>query len=254
MVSTTGFGFFSDFALVHQWSRQLWDGVYTGQHLYPFLALFAPISLLPVDVAAAIFLALMLGSVVFTLKRDSLRWILFVPLLQSHLPGPAGSAILAGVPCRAPCRVGAAYPQTTAACFLCCPGCLPVGATSWSSLAATVALHVPFLILRPRGRWNGCGCFRSMDKTGITRDPRTPPRSGSIIFSAWVIPFAACLLILLVFMRRKNLEGVLFLANPLMVPVRLLAADGRHLQDGHPTLLACPGWRRGSCRRTGRMA
>ncbi len=200
---------------MHQWSRQIWAGVYTGQHLYPFLVLFAPVSLLPVDLAAAIFFVLMLVSVVFTLKRDSLRWIFFVPLLQSLYLGQLDPLFWLVYRAERP----ALWALLTLKPQLLIPALPRVFASKRNVLeflGATVALHAPFLILRPTWPLEWIRLISAYAQNRITRIPHSTT-SASIVFSAWVVPFAALLLVL-VLMRRKNLEGAFFLANPFMFP------------------------------------
>jgi membrane protein implicated in regulation of membrane protease activity len=50
--------------------------------------------------------------------------------------------------------------------------------------------------------------------------------SAAIIFSDWLLPFAAGL-VLLVLLRRKSLEGALFLANPALLPYNYSLLMGR---------------------------
>ena len=215
MVSTSGFGFFSDFAVIHRWAGLAWQGIYVGQYPYPLMALLAPISLAPVDIAAAVCLGLAILALVIALKREALYWVFFVPVLQTLFLGqldvffwliyrsnrPAVWALLS------------LKPQ-----FL-----LPTLPRIFASkrnlgefLAALTVLHVPFLLIRPSWPIEWIGFLAGYGQNRLTRVP-APTASGAILQSAWILPFAAAIFIL-VFLRRKNLEHALFLANPGLMP------------------------------------
>ncbi len=148
MVSTGGFGFFSDFAVIYRWAGQLWGGVYVGQYPYPLIALLSPISLLPLDALAVGCLFLMLVALVVALKRDAPYWVFFVPVLQSLFLGQLD--IFFWLIYRSK-RPGVWALLTLKPQFL-----LPALPRIFASrrnfvefMAASVVLHVPFLIIRP---------------------------------------------------------------------------------------------------------
>jgi hypothetical protein len=82
-------------------------------------------------------------------------------------------------------------------------------------LAAALGLHLPFMLLRPRwpAEWLNFVAHYQNRVAEITQSTV----SGQIVLSWWVLPFAA-LLIGLVVLRRRNLEGATFLINPLLLP------------------------------------
>jgi hypothetical protein len=177
--------------------------------------LFAPISLLPLEPAAIACLALMLAGVVFTLRRDSVYWIFFVPLLQCLYLGQLDPFFWLIYRSERP----ALWALLSLKPQLLVPA-LPRVFASRRNLAeflvAVIVLHAPFLMLRPTWPVEWFRLLSGYDQNRITGIPHSTT-SGSIIFSAWIVPFVVCLLVL-AWMRRKNLEGVIFLANPFMFP------------------------------------
>ena len=176
------------------------------------------------DLAAGIFLTLMLAAVVFVLKRDSLYWIFFVPLLQGLYLGQPDALFWLAYRSERP----ALWALLSLKPQLLLPA-LPRVFASRRNLAeflgAVIVLHAPFLILRPSWPLEWFRFLSSYDQNRITTIPHSTT-SASIMFSIWVVPFAACLLGLL-WIRRKNLEGVVFLANPFTFPYDYTLLLGR---------------------------
>ncbi|MFH1184767.1 MAG: hypothetical protein V1755_06965 [Chloroflexota bacterium] len=201
--------------MLHAWAGQIWGGVYVGQYPYPLIASLAPISFLPLDLAAIICLLLMLAAVVFALKRDSLYWIFFVPLLQCFFLGQLDPFFWLIYRSSRP----AVWALLSLKPQLLLPA-LPRVFASKRNLAeflvATLALQVPFLLLRPSWPMEWISFLSGFEQNRITR-VASATTSGSIMSSSWLLPFFACLLVL-VWLRRKNLEGALFLANPILLP------------------------------------
>ena len=65
----------------------MWAGNYTGLYPFPLMVLLAPISRLPLDTAAILWIAACLITLVLVLGRSSLYWMLFVPFLQGIFLG-----------------------------------------------------------------------------------------------------------------------------------------------------------------------
>jgi hypothetical protein len=215
MVSTGGFGFFSDFAEIVRWAGLTWRGQYSGQYPYPLMVLLAPLSLVPVDVAAIVAIVLMLLALVLTLKREARYWVFFVPVLQTLYLGqldiffwllyrsgrPALWALLS------------LKPQLLLPVL---PRLLASRRTAVEFLGATAALHLPFLLIRPSWPAEWVHFLLGFEQNRLTRVPASTT-TGSMLGSPWIIAFAAALVILF-FLRRRNLEGLLFLANPALLP------------------------------------
>lgn len=215
MIATTGFGFFSDFAVIHRWAGLIWQGQYSGQYPYPLMVLLAPIGLAPVDAAAVVWLLLMFVALVLSLKRETFYWIFFVPLLQTLFLGQLDVFLWLVYRSNRPAlwALLSLKPQ-----FL-----LPALPRIFASkrnlgefLAAAAALHVPFLLIRPSWPVEWIQFLSGYGQNRLTRVPSSTA-SASIILSAWIIPFAAAV-ITLFFLRRKNLEHLLFAANPALLP------------------------------------
>jgi hypothetical protein len=186
------------------------------------MVLLAPISLLPLDLAAAVWFAACLGIVVWLLRKSSLLWILFVPFLQGMFLGqidpffwlvyrskrPAVWALLSLKPQLLPVAL---------------PNILASKRNAMEFLVAAAALHIPFLLVRPTwpGDWLN---FLSGYQNRVTEITASTV-SGQIVLSWWALPFAV-LLIGLVALRRKNLEGAVFLINPFLIPYDYLLLMG----------------------------
>jgi hypothetical protein len=148
MVSTSGFGFFSDFARIYGWAGELWNGTYVGLYPYPLMALMAPLSRLPLNPLAAICLALMLVALVLSLKRQTLYWIFFVPVLQTLFLGQFDIFFWLAYRSKRP----AVWALLTLKPQLLVPALPRILASRRNLLefvAASAVLHVPFLLVRP---------------------------------------------------------------------------------------------------------
>lgn len=209
-----GFGFFSDFALIHRWAGQTWTGSYTGLYPYPLMLFLAPISRLPVDTAAVLWIAACLIILVLVLGRNSLYWMLFVPFLQGIFLGQIDPFFLPVYRSNRP-AVWALLSLKPQLLLLALPKILSSRRNAVEFLAATLGLHLPFLLLRPR--WPLEWLDFIADYQNRVAEITQSTVSGQIVSSWWVLPFAA-LLIGLVVWRRKNLEGLTFLINPLLLP------------------------------------
>lgn len=82
-------------------------------------------------------------------------------------------------------------------------------------ITAVFLLHLPFLLIRPMWPLEWIE-FVSTYQNRLTTILHTTV-SGEILSSAWVLPFSVFLLAL-VFLQKKNLDRILFLANPLLLP------------------------------------
>jgi hypothetical protein len=215
MVATTGFGFFSDFAVIHRWAGLIWQGQYSGQYPYPLMVLLAPIALVPVDAAAAVWLALMILALVLSLKRDALYWIFFVPLLQTLFLGQLDVFFWLVYRSQRP-AVWALLSLKPQFLLPALPRIFASKRNLGEFLAASAALHVPFLLIRPSWPAEWMQFLAGWGQNRLTRVPSSTA-SGSIILSAWIVPFAAALIILFV-LRKKNIDHLLFLANPALLP------------------------------------
>ncbi|HEY5901218.1 MAG TPA: hypothetical protein VIU39_01610 [Anaerolineales bacterium] len=240
MVSMHGFGFFSDFALIYQWAQRLWSGEYTGLYPYPLMVLFAPVTLLPIDVAAALWLATILVIFVVSLKRESLYWIFFVPALQLLYLGQLDPLFWLAWRARRPAlwSLLTLKPQLLP---LALPQILSSKRNALEFTAATLALHLPFLILRPSWPTEWVA-YLSKYGNRLTIVPLATV-TAPIILSWLVFPFAVCLLLLYV-SRHANLTGILFLANPVFVPYNYFLLAGAVSRIAIPLswLAAWAGW------------
>ncbi len=214
MVSTTGFGPFSDLAVIYRWAAEIWKGNYTGLYPYPLMVLLSPLTLLPLDVVAILWLAAMLVIMVVTLKRESLYWMFYIPFLQGLFLGQIDLFFWLAYRSKRP-AIWALLSLKPQLLLLVLPRLLTDKRKILEFLAAVAVLHVPFLILRPAWpvEWLG---FLSTYQNRMTEIPGTTV-SGQILFSPWALPFLA-LILLLGFFRRKNVEAAFFLANPFLLP------------------------------------
>jgi hypothetical protein len=215
MVSTTGFGLFSDFAEIIRWAGLTWQGQYSGQYPYPLMVLLSPLALLPVEVAAVVVAVLMILAIVLSLKRKSLYWIFFVPLLQTLYLGQLDVFFWLLYRARRPAlwALLSLKPQLLLPVL---PRILASRRNAGEFLAALAALHLPFLVLRPSWPAEWFHFLLGFEQNRLTRVPASTT-SGSILVSPWIIAFAAALALLFV-LRRKNIEGLLFLVNPALLP------------------------------------
>ena len=200
----------------------MWAGHYTGLYPFPLMLALAPISRLPVDVAAGVWFIACLGILVWILRRSSLYWILFVPFLQSMFLGQLDPLFWLIYRSKRP-AVWALLSLKPQLLLPALPGIFSSRRNFVEFAAASLALHVPFLLLRPSwpAEWLR---FLSSYQNRLGEITRTTV-SGEIVFSAGVIPYAL-LLIALVYLRRKNLEASLFLINPLLLPYDYLLLMG----------------------------
>jgi len=214
MVSTTGFGLFSDFSLIHKWAGEMWAGHYTGLYPFPLMVLLAPLSRLPVDVAAGAWFVASLAILVWMLRRSALYWILFVPFLQSTFLGQLDPLFWLIYRSRRP-AVWALLSLKPQLLLPALPGIFSSRRNFAEFVAATLALHVPFLLIRPTwpAEWLDFLAHYQNRLGEITRSTV----SGEIVLSAGVVPYVL-LLAVLVYLRRKNAEAGLFLINPLLLP------------------------------------
>jgi hypothetical protein len=214
MVSTTGFGLFSDFAVLHGWAGEMWAGNYTGLYPFPLMVLLAPISRLPLDTAAVLWIAACLMILVLVLGRSSLYWMLFVPFLQGIFLGQIDPFFLPIYRSKRP-AVWALLSLKPQLLLLALPKIFASRRNTVEFTAAALGLHLPFLLLRPRWplEWLDFIAHYQNRVAEITQSTV----SGQIVLSWWVLPFAA-LLIGFVVWRRKNFEGATFLINPLLLP------------------------------------
>ena len=224
MVSTTGFGFFSDFALIYRWAGEIWQGKYVGQYPYPLILLLAPISLLPLDVVAVLWLITMVVAVVLVLRRESLYWVFFVPFLQVLFLGQLDPIFWLIYRSKRPWlwALLSLKPQLLLAVL---PRLFASRRSLSEFLAGVIVLHLPFLLIRPAWPAEWITFLSTYEQNRLTRVPDATS-SGAIMFSAWVLPFAAALLALFL-LRRANWEGILFLANPALLPYDYSLLMGR---------------------------
>jgi len=215
MVATSGFGFFSDFAVIHRWAGLIWQGTYTGQYPYPLIVLLSPISLVPVDAAAVGWLFLMIVALVIALKRDALYWVFYIPLLQTLFLGQLDVFFWLVYRSKRPAlwALLSLKPQFLLPAL---PRILASKRNLGEFLAASAVLHVPFLLHRPSWPAEWVQFLTAYGQNRLTRVPASTA-SGAILLSAWIIPFAAALVVLFL-LRPKNLEHLLFLANPALMP------------------------------------
>ena len=200
----------------------MWAGHYTGLYPFPLMVALAPMSQLPVDIAAGLWFIACLGILVWILRRSSLYWILFVPFLQSMFLGQLDPLFWLVYRSRRP-AVWALLSLKPQLLLLAIPGIFSSRRNVVEFAAASLALHLPFLLLRPTwpAEWLG---FLSHYQNRVGVITRTTV-SGQIVLSAGVIPYVL-LLAGLVFLRRKNLEGSVFLINPLLLPYDYLLLMG----------------------------
>jgi len=215
MVSANGFGFFSDFAVIYRWAGGIWQGIYVGQYPFPLVVLCAPISLLPLDFAAVLWFSAILLILVLTLKRESLYWMFFAPFLQVLFLGQLDPLFWLIYRSRRP-AVWALLTLKPQFLLPALPRIFASRRTVIEFVAATAALHLPFLLIRPTWPIEWIRFLSTYEQNRLTRVPSATV-SGEILVTFWILPFAACLALLFVF-RRRNLEGLLFLANPLLLP------------------------------------
>jgi hypothetical protein len=186
------------------------------------MVLLAPISLLPIDVAAAAWFVISLAILVWILRSRGLYWILFVPFLQCMFLGQIDPLFWLIYRSKRPAvwALLSLKPQLLLAAV---PGIFSSRKNFIEFAAATLALHVPFLLIRPGwvAEWLS---FLSHYQNRLGEITRTTV-SGEFMFSAWVVPLAL-LLAALIFLRRKNLEASLFLINPLLLPYDYLLLMG----------------------------
>jgi len=192
----------------------MWAGNYTGLYPFPLMVLLAPISRLPLDAAAVLWIAACLITVVLVLGRSSLYWMLFVPFLQGIFLGQIDPFFLPIYRSKRP-AVWALLSLKPQLLLLALPKIFASRRNVVEFLTAAVGLHVPFLLLRPRWpvEWLDFVAHYQNRVAEITQSTV----SGQIVLSWWALPFAV-LLIGLVLWRRKNLEGATFLINPLLLP------------------------------------
>lgn len=200
----------------------MWAGNYTGLYPYPLMALLAPMSLIPLDAAAVLWFAACIGIFVWMLRRAGLYWVFFVPFLQSMFLGQIDPFfwLIFRSPRPAVWALLSLKPQLL---LLALPNILASRRNLGEFLLATLALHVPFLLARPTWpeEWVN---FLSGYQNRLT-EIKASTVSGQIVLSAAVLLFGA-LLAGLVLLRRKNVEGALFLINPLLVPYDYLLMMG----------------------------
>jgi hypothetical protein len=179
------------------------------------MALLAPIALLPVDAIAIVWLIAMVVAVVLTLRRQSLYWIFFVPLLQCLFLGQLDPFFWLIYRSKRPGLLAllSLKPQLLLPAL---PRILASRRNFLEFLIGLMILHVPFLLLRPRWPIEWITYLSSYGQNRLTR-VLSATTSGQIMFSAWLLPFAIALTALL-FLRPKNQEGLLFLANPALLP------------------------------------
>jgi hypothetical protein len=192
----------------------MWAGNYTGLYPFPLMVLLAPVSRLSVDAAAIVWFITCLGILVWILRRNSLYWILFVPFLQNMFLGQLDPLFWLAYRSKQP-AVWALLSLKPQLLLLALPKIIASKRNAVEFTAATLGLHLPFLLLRPRWplEWLDFVAHYQNRVAEITRSTV----SGQIVLSWWVLPFAA-LLIGLVLWRRKSLEGATFLINPLLLP------------------------------------
>jgi hypothetical protein len=192
----------------------MWAGNYTGLYPFPLMVLLAPISRLPLDTAAVLWIAACLITLVLVLGRNSLYWMLFVPFLQGIFLGQIDPFFLPIYRSKRP-AVWALLSLKPQLLLLALPKIFASRRNAVEFTAAALGLHLPFLLLRPRWplEWLDFIAHYQNRVAEITQSTV----SGQIVLSWWVVPFAA-LLIGLVVWRRKNLEGAAFLINPLLLP------------------------------------
>lgn len=224
MVSTTGFGFFSDFSQIYGWAGQIWRGNYVGQYPFPLIFLLAPITLLPLDVVAIVWLIGMIVSLVLVLRRESLYWVFFVPFLQVLFLGQLDPLFWLVYRSRRP-WLWALLSLKPQFLLMILPRIFASRRSLSQFLAGVVALHLPFLLIRPAWPSQWIAFLSSYEQNRLTR-VAAATTSGTILFSAWVIPFAAALIALFL-LRRANWEGILFLANPVLLPYDYSLLMGR---------------------------
>ncbi len=224
MVSTHGFGFFSDFSQIYGWAGEAWRGNYVGQYPFPLILLLAPISLLPLDAVAILWLIVILVSFVLVMRRESLYWIFFVPFLQVLFLGQLDPLFWLVYRSNRP-WLWALLSLKPQFLLMLLPRIFASRRNITQFLAGVVGLHLPFLLIRPVWPAEWIAYLSTYQQNRLTRVPDATA-SGAILFSAWIIPFAAALLVLFL-MRRDNWEGILFLANPALLPYDYSLLIGR---------------------------
>jgi hypothetical protein len=188
------------------------------------MVLFAPISLLPVDVAAVLWFGGALLAVVLNLKKESLYWVFFVPFLKTMYLGQLDPLFWI-IYCANRPAVWALLSLKPQLLLPALPRIFASKRNAVEFFAAALALHVPFLLIRPTWPAEWIRFLAAYEENRLTRVPSTTV-SAAIIFSDWLLPFAVGL-VLLVLLRRKNLEGALFLANPALLPYNYSLLMGR---------------------------
>ncbi len=224
MVSTSGFGFFSDFSQIYGWAGEVWRGNYVGQYPFPLIFLLAPITLLPLDVVAVIWLIIIVASFVLVLRRESLYWVFFVPFLQVLFLGQLDPIFWLIYRSKRP-WLWALLSLKPQFLLMMLPRIFASRRNVSQFLAGAVALHLPFLLIRPAWPAEWIAFLSTYGQNRLTKVPDATS-SGAIFLSLWIIPFAAALLILFL-LRRANWEGILFLANPALLPYDYSLLAGR---------------------------
>ena len=127
----------------------MWAGQYTGLYPFPLMVLLAPISRLPVDAAAVLWFAACMGILVWLLRRQSLYWLLFVPFLQCMFLGQIDPFFWLIYRYKRP-AIWALLSLKPQLLLPALPGIFSSRRNFLEFAAASLALHVPFLIIRPR--------------------------------------------------------------------------------------------------------
>lgn len=224
MVSTNGFGFFSDFSQIYGWAGQIWHGDYVGQYPFPLIFLLAPITLLPLDVVAILWLIVMVLALVLVLRRESLYWVFFVPYLQVLFLGQLDPFFWLIYRSKRP-WLWALLSLKPQFLLMMLPRIFASRKNLSQFLAGIVTLHLPFLLLRPAWPAQWIAFLSTYGQNRLTRVPDATS-SGAIFSTVWIVPFAAALLVLFL-LRRANWEGILFLANPALLPYDYSLLVGR---------------------------
>lgn len=214
MVSTTGFGFFSDFAVMYRWAGEIWKGGYIGLYPYPLMVLLAPLSLIPINIVAGLWLVSMLLILVFALKRESLYWIFFIPFLQALYLGQIDPLFWLAYRSKRP-AVWALLSLKPQLLILVLPRIFTEKRKFLEFSASLALLHVPFLLIRPAWPLEWVNFLPTYQNRLANMSSITV--SENIILSIWALPLIVSL-VLLVWFRRKNLDAAFFLVNPLLLP------------------------------------